>query len=352
MEHEITTPGALLLPNGELAQVGWARQPLLECNLEQAAFYPAWKRPLQRLRIKRWDYYAVFTPQRFFSATIADLGYAANVFVYTLDWQTNRLHEEGLILPSWSVRLPRGSETGETVFEDKQTRLRFNATAGTRQVSVDWPGFDGGKGISARLALACPPEQESLVITIPIAGKRFYYNRKINCLPAEGLIHTGDVREVVDPATSSAALDWGRGVWAYRSYWNWASASGFLGDGRRVGLNLGCGFGDTSRASENALILDGKIHKLGAVKFDYAGAKEPGGYAKPWRFYAEAPGARRIDLTFTPFKERTATSNLLLIFSEVHQLFGRYSGCVTTDSGEVIQLDGLVGFAEEHHARW
>ncbi len=101
-------------------------------------------------------------------------------------------------------------------------------------------------------------------------------------------------------------------------------------------------------ATENALVLDGKIHKLGAVKFDYTS----GDYAKPWRFYDNAPGKRRIDLTFTPFKERTARSNLLVIFSEVHQMFGRYSGCVTADDGEEIRLDGLVGFAEEHHARW
>ena len=54
---------------------------------------------LQRFRIKRWDYYAVFTPQRFFSATIADLGYAGNIFVYTLDFASGDLHEEGVVIP-------------------------------------------------------------------------------------------------------------------------------------------------------------------------------------------------------------------------------------------------------------
>ncbi len=348
MEQELTTSSPLLLPGGELAQVGWARQPLLDCNLERAAFYPSLLRPLQRFRIKRWDYYALFTPNRFFSATIADLGYAANVFVYTLDWCTNTLHEEGLVLPAASVRLPRGSDSGETVYAGKQAQLLFRAESGLRHVSVDWPAFDGGKGIRAELKLCCPPEHESMVIVIPIAGKRFYYNRKTNCMPAEGVLDYGGAREVVDPRSSLASLDWGRGVWPYRSYWNWASASGFLPDGRTVGLNLGCGFGDTSRATENALVLDGRIHKLGAVKFDYT----PGDYTKPWRFYDHEPEKRRIDLTFTPFKERIARSNLLVIFSEVHQMFGRYSGCVTTGDGEEIRLEGFVGFAEEHHARW
>jgi hypothetical protein len=36
----------------------------------------------------------------------------------------------------------------------------------------------------------------------------------------------------------------------------------------------------------------------------------------------------------------------------VHQLFGRYAGAIVADNGETIQIDGLIGFAEEHHARW
>ena len=83
MQTELTNASPLLDPKGNLTQIGWARHPILDCNLEDARFYPI--RPLQFLRIKRWDYYAVFTPQRFFSATIADLGYAGNIFVYTVD---------------------------------------------------------------------------------------------------------------------------------------------------------------------------------------------------------------------------------------------------------------------------
>lgn len=71
---ELTQPSPLLKPDGTLAQVGWSRQPVLDCNLEAAHFYSL--RFLQRLRIKRWDYYAVTSPTHFFSATLADLGYA------------------------------------------------------------------------------------------------------------------------------------------------------------------------------------------------------------------------------------------------------------------------------------
>ena len=344
MQRELTQPGPLLTPDGKLAQVGWSRQPLLDCNLEAARFYAL--RAFQRFRVKRWDYYAVFTPRRFFSATIADLGYAGNIFVYTVDFQTRELHEEGLVVPlSRGVVLPRNSTEGDSRFEGSGVRLEFGVRNAERRVVVSWPNFHDGRGIEADITLTAPPGYESMTIVIPIGKRRFYYNRKINCLPASGSLRYGDIRETLDPATCIGSLDWGRGVWEYRSFWNWASASGFLPDGRTVGLNLGCGFGDLSAATENAFILANRIHKLDQVHFGYVS----GDYMKPWRF---TDNEGRLDLTFTPFLERTARTNLGVIFSEVHQMFGRYNGRAIADDGEEVAIRDLIGFAEEHRARW
>ena len=344
MQNELTRPGTLLAQDGRLEQVGWSRQPILDCNLEAARFLLV--RPLQRFRIKRWDYYAVFTPRSFFSATIADLGYAGNLFVYRMDFETGELHEEGLVIPfAKGIQLPRNSMDGDSHFENDKVKLHFSASAGMRTITVAWPDFHGGRGIQADIRLTCPPEYESMTIVIPIGDKRFYYNRKINSMPAEGTIKYGDSLETLTPQTGSGSLDWGRGVWEYQTDWNWASSSGFLSDGRKVGLNLGCGFGDLTKAGENALILDNHIHKLGEVKFDY----NPADYMKPWKF-SDSDG--RLALTFTPFKERLAKTNLGIIFSEVHQMFGRYNGKAVTDDGETINIKDLIGFAEEQHARW
>ena len=211
-------------------------------------------------------------------------------------------------------------------------------------MSVVWPGFGGGD-LAAEATLHLPSEHESMNIVIPIGSKRFYYNRKVNGMPAEGWIGWKGKREVLHPDQSLGNMDWGRGVWEYRSFWVWASASGFLADGRTVGLNMGYGFGDTSAATENALILDGRVHKLGQVDFTY----DSGDFMRPWRMVSPD---QRLDLEFVPFLERVAATNLGVITSEVHQMFGRYHGAAQTDGGEVLHLDGVVGFAEEHHARW
>jgi hypothetical protein len=268
MQKELIQAGTSLDAEGRLAQVGWSRRPLLDCNLENARFYGM--RALQRFRVKRWDYYAIFTPRRFFSATIADLGYAGNIFVYTLDFATGELHEEGLVIPlGQGIQLERNPEAGEASFANEKASLRFEAGPGGRQVKVSWPGFAHGRGIKAEVKLAYAPEYESMNIIIPIGEKRFYDNTKINCMPAEGFIQYGQEREELHPDSSLGSLDWGRGVWEYRSYWNWASASGFLPDGKTVGLNFGQGFGDLSKATENCVIVNGCIHKLGVVRFDY-----------------------------------------------------------------------------------
>jgi hypothetical protein len=42
---------------------------------------------------------------------------------------------------------------------------------------------------------------------------------------------------------------------------------------------------------------------------------------------------------------------MFVIRSCVHQLFGRYYGTLQADS-RTIPVDGVIGWAEEHRARW
>lgn len=344
MQHEITTPSKLLDQDGRLIQKGWARQPYLDCNLENLSFYAV--RLLQFLRVKRWDYYAVFTPDVFFSATVADIGYLGNLFVYLIDFETVWLREESILVPfANGVSLPQNSTEGDTVFDNGNVSIKFHLSGDMRRVMVDWPGYNKGEGIVSDITLHLPPEHESIVMATPFDEKRFYYNRKVNCLPAEGWIRRGSREYSLDARTCLGGLDWGRGVWPYKSFWNWASASAYLPDGRALGLNMGEGFGDLSHTTENCFILDGRVHKLENIPYQY----DPSDYMKPWRFVSSDG---RLDLEFVPFVERAAKTNLLVLVSEVHQMFGCYSGWLVTDEGERIEVRDMIGFAEEHHAKW
>jgi len=68
-----------------------------------------------------------------------------------------------------------------------------------------------------------------------------------------------------------------------------------------------------------------------------------------WRMKSAITDA--LDLKFEPFFERKATTNFIFIYSEVHQLFGRYYGRIRTPFKDY-KIDKMIGWAEEHIARW
>jgi hypothetical protein len=189
--------------------------------------------------------------------------------------------------------------------------------------------------------LTQPVGLESINIATSWAENRraFYYNRKINCMPAKGSFCIGSATYTLDAQRDFGALDWGRGNWTYKNRWFWGSASGWH-DGHALGWNIGYGFSDRSPASENTLFWDGVAHKLAEVQFHY----DPRNYLEPWRF-TSSDG--RFEMQFAPLLDRTSHTHLGLIRSEQHQVFGHYSGTVVLDSGQRLQVPRMLGFAED-----
>jgi hypothetical protein len=344
MQHEITSKGPLLDGCGRLVEPGYARSMLQDYNPGNIRTCPL--RPLNRLVLKEWDYYGITGKDFFFSATVSNLGYAGMLFVYYIDFNDKTYIEKSIITPfGKGCDLPGTTATGDVMFKDDTASIIFIRGEKTRGLRVNWKRFSGTSPLAAEIVLHQRPEADSIVMTTPIGKKRFYYNQKINCMPAEGEVRFGRRTHVFGRREALGTLDWGRGVWEYSSFWNWASASAYLPGGRTFGLNLGKGFGDLSAATENCFFIDGVMTKLDTTEFHY----DPSDYMRPWFF---ATTDKKLGLTFTPFFERTAISNLLIIASEVHQMFGTWKGHCTTDRGERIEIPGIIGWAEEHRARW
>ena len=116
-------------------------------------------------------------------------------------------------------------------------------------------------------------------------------------------------------------------------------------NGHRVGFNIGYGFGDTSAASENMIIYDGTAHKLSKVNFNIPADS----YTKPWTFTSDDG---RFEMDFVPVIDRAARTNALIIESDQHQVFGRFTGKMVLDGGDVIELKDFMGFAEKVHNRY
>lgn len=185
-----------------------------------------------------------------------------------------------------------------------------------------------------------------MVIATPWKEKKtaFYYNQKINCMPASGTMTYDGRTYTFSKETDFGTLDWGRGVWTYDNRWYWGSGNTVV-DGKPFGFNIGYGFGDTSAASENMLFYDGKCHKLDDVTFHIP--KDD--YMKPWTF-SSSDG--RFEMDFVPVLDRAAHTAALVIETDQHQVFGRMSGKAVLDDGKIIELKDVLCFAEDVHNRY
>ena len=336
--HEVTAVQPLLNSEGRIQEPGWARTPVWTYDRSMI------KAPA--FRIKEWDYYLVMNQDYGAAFTISDLGYAGLLSVSLLNFREGWEHTETIVtaLPMGRMKLHPSSEEGNTSFRDKRLRLEFGTERERRTISCDFKVFYEGKPFYCEITLE-QPDMDSLVIATPWQeGKAFYYNRKINCMPAEGYMSYDNVTYWFEPKHDYGTLDWGRGVWTYDNTWYWSSGNGTVG-GRPFGFNLGYGFGDTTAATENILFYDGKGHKLDDVTFHIP----EDDYMKPWKF-SSSDG--RFEMGFVPVLYRSASMKVLCISTEQHQVFGRMSGRAVLDDGRFIELKDFMCFAEKVHNRY
>ena len=324
-EREITEPVDLCLPDGRLnpAAVGWTRTPLHRANLR------GWG------RAKRWEYWGVVTPTHVVGLVISSLDYAAVPSIYVLERATGReWAEDGLVPLARGVELPDVAGRGLAWTSGGGVRISIDQRADGTTITAH------AGAVAVDLDVPLPPGHEALGVVVPWSDTRFQYTVKDVARPVSGTLTVeGQAYDVGQG--SFAVLDHGRGKWPYSMTWNWGA--GFDPE-RNVGLQLGGQWTDGTGSTENALVVDGRLHK---ISDDLEWTYDRDDWLRPWRI-----GGSRVDATFTPFHERVAKTNLVVLAGETHQCFGHFSGWATTDDGEKVALDGLVGWAEEARNRW
>lgn len=343
MQHEITERIPLLDGEGNLTQAGFAKRLL-----------PVYDRKKVRgglTRLKEWDYYYIGNSRFGLALTIADNSYMGLDSISFLSfegepWEVTRSPMS--VLPMGRTGLPSTSAAGITASSGKKHAILFQVGEGKRQLTAHMDDFKDGKPLDAQITLTGEPE-ESMVICTPFEKKaHFYYNQKINCMRAGGTVRIGEAEYRFEPEDSFAVLDWGRGVWTYHNTWYWGSASGLV-EGADFGFNIGYGFGDTSAATENMLFYRGRAHKLSRVDFGIPMKDGREDYLKPWRFTSDDG---RLEMDFVPVIDRASCTDVKLIKSDQHQVFGRFSGTAVLDGGDRLEVRDLFGFAEKVENKW
>ena len=341
MQHEILSARPLLDKAGNLAEPGFAKKLLPIYRRAQVKASP--------LRLKEWDYYLVNNGRFALALTVADNGYMGmdSISLLNLEEGWEITTSPMSLLPLGKTGLPETSVRGDTHHAGKNHSLTFrNPGDGSRTLIAQMKKFGPAGSLYARVELTEEPE-ESMVICTPFPKPaHFYFNQKINCMRARGEVLYDGRTYTFDPEDSFAVLDWGRGVWTYHNTWYWGSASGAVG-GVPFGFNIGYGFGDCSAASENMLFYGGKAHKLSQVRFHIPGGEKD--FLSPWTFDSDDG---RFQMDFVPVLDRASCTDLKLIKSDQHQVFGRFTGTAVLDDGTVLQIRDFPGFAEKVENKW
>lgn len=331
VERELTVPVDLCGADGRLAPeaVGWSRAPLVHANLAGP-----------RLRRKRWNFWNWIDPDFVFSLTLADVDYASLASVTFLDFASGESLSETRIGRPGRFALPERVEASVAFagpgfdYANEWTgagwRVRFR---GRTRKNV---------AIETAFEVRRPPGHESLNVVVPWSRRRFQLNHKDNGLPCAGFVEVGSRRFAMQPGRCFGVPDFGRGVWPYRSFWNWGVATG----PGALGVNMGGRWTTATGANENGIWVDGRLHK---VMEDLVWSYDPADPSQPWSVRTEHSDA--LDLVLEPRLVHRAGFRLGLISSGGFCAFGDWKGRVRAE-GRSYDADGLVGWAEEFAHRW
>ena len=344
MQHRIKERKPLLDEDGRLTEAGYATELILD--YDRSAIKAG------KLRIKEWDYYLITDGKVGVALTIADNSYMGLDSISFLDFETpwEKTVSPMRMFPMGKTGFPSTSDKGDVEIYGKNYFMSFKNDGSRRVLSFKMDSFHAEEPVKGEIVLEnTHPETMVIATPFPSKGTAFYYNQKINCLPASGFVEMYGRRHTFTPETSFGTLDWGRGVWTYKNTWYWGSASGTY-EGKPFGFNIGYGFGDTSAASENMLFYDGKAHKLSQVSFNIP--KDPKGreaYMEPWTFTSDDG---RFEMEFNPVLDRASDTDFKVLCSKQHQVFGRFTGKAVLDDGTELKLENFFGFAEKVFNKW
>ncbi len=343
-EREVTEQVDLCLPGGTRlnpAARGWSRVPLQRCNL---AGTPG--------RKKRWDYWAVLTPTHALSITYADVDYLGIVDVWWVDLRTGIEGGRNRAIPgAMGLSLPDEPGTEPLRSVARHQVLDLTDEPGRTRLSAAWTESDGTPA-ALDVLVELSDGHESLNVVIPWSDELFQFTSKHQARPAHGKLTVGD--EVIPIGTDDTGgtapawgvLDVGRGRWPFETRWNWGGGAGVAATGEVVGIQIGAKWTVGTGFTENGIIVDGRLSKLGEElvwTYDWDAPLEP------WRVLDPTD---RMDLTLTPVHDKHTRVDARVVGTEVHQVFGTWAGTVVDDDGNELTIDGALGFAEESRSRW
>ncbi len=298
--------GRELVPG--MAEIGWSRTSVQSTHVEG-------------LRSKRWEHWAVMDRETLFMLTVVDLGVVSLVVAAFCDLATGRWTEAArplarrLLLPDRvhgaDVRIEAPGVFVVLAESDEGTAIEVDVKTPLARVA-------------ASIDVVRPRAHETLNVLVPM-DRNFAFTSKQSALPARGVVAGRTI-------AGFACLDHGRGLWPWRTRWNWCSASG-ASRGRVLGVNLGARWTDGSGTNENGVVVDGRLR---SIETDVRFALD-----------ARTITGDDVAVTWTELARKRVHVELGVLAAHLDFRVGRFSGRI-----DELAFDDLLGWAESFDARW
>lgn len=295
----------------------------------------------RRFLFKHFDFYGALGEGFTFGCGMVRLGLLNSTFAYLNA-------SSGLFRLQFDLPLNLGFESdykplGQTLWKHplkKNHHVFSTRTSEYREIE-----FSFGSTLSGNVRIDCD-QSETLAMNTPIANTGFAYAQKSSGGEVSGQIQLKGQLFELNPQKDGCYHDWTAGYLRRETFWNWACASGRSGPEQPlISLNVARGVNETS-AHENVIWIDGKIHNLPLIIFDY----DRDNVLKPWRVYSQCGS---VDLKFTPNGKIDDHRNMLILATRFNQCFGKFTGHVELKQNNMTyRLDGLTGWCEDHYAKW
>lgn len=297
------------------------------------------------LRKKKWNCWCITNEKCLFSIIISNLDYAGLVKAYFYNFLTGKYVEKKVIIPfGKGCRMPDG--VNESIFfNHRKLQAHLIYDKGITHIIVKCSDF-GCEQLEADLKIRNPKDDEALNVLVPLSKKCYQFTSKLQCLPAEGIVQVGRELYPFEYTSTFACLDFGRGIWPHKFNWSLAAGSGIM-NGKTVGFNLETKGTNGTGITENALLINHKLIKLGEdIKFLY----DSDYLMKPWKIRTCATD--RVNLEFVPVYEHITKTDFFIIKYEVHELFGSFYGVIEDENHQKISIENLKGCSEYYFGKW
>jgi hypothetical protein len=288
---------------------------------------------LKKIIANQFHFAGIIGPEVMVGMAVVDLKYLANGFLYVYDRKAKTLIETKKIVPfGMGGNISSTARSYDSSFSSSDFNIAltsFRMMASAPDITVD---------------VKLTKHTEPLRLCTRSGYRGCVYMEKTSPIPVSGKVTCkGKTYEISSP-DYMGLMDWTTGFMRRDTYWEWAATATTLPDGRSFGLNLCCGVNETS-FTENAFWVAGVRTKVDTVNFEF----DTCDLYRPWKITSYDG---RVNLVFTPECERGEAVNAMLIKSKFTQFMGTFDGTLKAGDGEVIEIKGLPGWAEDHYAKW